>query len=78
MIRVLARGKKIIFVQPYVSVVCEKLEYFTKLLSTSMNVTIDGYYGNHSHKRDNNGDDEDQPDVSICTIEKVCSGHYFF
>lgn len=70
MIRVLARGKKVILVQPFVSVVCEKLNYFIKLLST-MNVSVDGFYGGHSRFRDVNGDEEEQPDLAICTIEKV-------
>lgn len=47
------------------------LRIFVEVFDVIEGVVIDGYYGGHVPKKDNHGDAEAQPDVAVCTIEKV-------
>eukprot|EP01121_Diplochlamys_sp_Union-15-3_P002477 TRINITY_DN12185_c0_g1_i1.p1 TRINITY_DN12185_c0_g1~~TRINITY_DN12185_c0_g1_i1.p1 ORF type:complete len:435 (-),score=58.81 TRINITY_DN12185_c0_g1_i1:22-1326(-) len=70
MIRTVSRfHKRALFIQPFVSVVTEKLKYLKKIFSP-LNVTIVGYHGNQSG---NFFDEDDVPDIAVCTIEKANS-----
>eukprot|EP01125_Pyxidicula_operculata_P006378 TRINITY_DN2215_c1_g1_i1.p1 TRINITY_DN2215_c1_g1~~TRINITY_DN2215_c1_g1_i1.p1 ORF type:complete len:181 (-),score=25.50 TRINITY_DN2215_c1_g1_i1:39-581(-) len=71
---ILQYRKKAIFILPFVSVVSEKVSYLESVVkSDSINITVGGYYGNHVPKRDGTGDEETQPDIAVCTIEKANS-----
>ena len=47
-------------------IVAERVVYLTAILEESMGITVKGYYGSHGQSEEDN-----QPDIAVCTIEKV-------
>ena len=56
-----------IFVLPFVSLIAEKEKHLTKLCS-AMNLRFSSL---HSHKRVQFTDQEDNPNLILCTVEKA-------